>query len=349
MTIPRPDDLPWEALARHFAGELAGPEAEALRRWIDEDPERRELVERLREIWVEAQALRQNWDAEAALGRIKERQREPARVIRLVARAGERRPMLAAARRIAAAVAVLAAGLAVWQVGLRSGEGEAPAEVATRRGQRATVRFPDGTQVLLGPASSLRYAAAIRRRPRTVDLDGEAYFTVPHDPKRPFAVRTAHGIARDLGTRFVVRAYPTDSVVDVVVAEGRVSLAPARAREPGVTREAADSLVLAPGDLGRVTGAGRLATEHGVQLELYLGWTEGRLVFHGTPLRDAATQFGRWYGVDVRLADTSLGDEQVTASFKDEPAATAIGLVASAGGLVVEQRGMEFILRRRNR
>jgi len=338
MTIPRPDDLPWEALARHFAGELAGPEAEALRRWIDEDPERRELVERLREIWVEAQALRQNWDAEAALGRIKERQREPARVIRLVARAGERRPMLAAALRIAAAVAVLAAGLAVWQVGLRSGEGEAPAEVATRRGQRATVRFPDGTQVLLGPASSLRYAAAIRRRPRTVDLDGEAYFTVTHDARHPFAVRTAHGFARDLGTRFVVRAYRTDSVAAVVVAEGSVSLAAGAAH---------DSLVLAAGDLGRVTAAGRLSAEHGVPLERYFGWTEGRLVFHGTPLRDAATQFGRWYGVDVRLADTSLGDEQVTASFKDEPAATAIGLVASAAGVVVEQRATEFILRRR--
>jgi transmembrane sensor len=329
MTIPRFDDLPYDALARYFAGELADREAEALRRWMDADPERRQLVERLREVWAQARALRQSWNAEAALRRIKTMEPESARAA----------PSFPWALRIAAAIAILAGGLVVWHVVLGGrGKQEAPAEVATRRGQRATLRFPDGTVVVLGPASTLRYAAEVRRRPRTVDLDGEAYFTVTHDAKRPFAVRTAHGVARDLGTRFVVRAYRTDSVAAVVVAEGSVSLA------AGV---AGDSLVLAAGDLGRVTAGGHLATERGVSLEPYLGWTEGRLVFQRTPLREAAVQFGRWYGVDVRLGDAWLGEEQVTASFRDEPAATALGLVAVAAGLVVEERGTEFILRRR--
>src|SRR5438128_7871643 len=111
-----------------------------------------------------AAALRQSWDAEAALRRIKQAPRERAQVIRLAARGGAETPpvprrVFAAAFAIAATLAILVGGLAVWQAGLFSrGEKEPQTEVATRRGQRVTVRFPDGTAVLLGPVSTLRYA-----------------------------------------------------------------------------------------------------------------------------------------------------------------------------------------------
>jgi transmembrane sensor len=349
MSLLPSDEPPWQALVRYFAGEIKGPEADALNRWIDEDPERRELVERLREIWGEAAALRQTWNAEAALKLIKQGQREPARVIPLTARAsGETAPapggVVAVALRIAAAVAILVGGLAVWQAVLTSrGEKAPPAEVATRRGQRATVRFPDGTTVLLAPASTLRYAPGFSRRPRAVDLDGQAYFTVTHDERHPFAVRTAHGVARDLGTRFVVRAYPSDSLVDVVVAEGRVSLT--SVREPNAPHQTAHSLLLAQGDLGWVTAAGRLAAEHGVALERYLGWTEGRLEFQDTPLRDAALQLGRWYDLDVQLADSGLGAKRLTATFRDEPASEVLHLVAASLDVRVAQQGRVVIIR----
>jgi len=343
MSFLLPDHLPWDALARYFAGEMEGAESDAFGAWIDEDPERRELVERLREIWVGASALRHSWDAEAALRRIKQAPREPARVIRIAARTGAktspvRHRVLAAVMGIAAAVAVLLGGLGLWQAGVFTrGEKEPPAEVATRRGQRATVRFPDGTAVLLGPASTLRYAAGLSRRPRTVYLDGQAYFTVAYDEKHPFAVATAHGIAHDLGTRFVVRAYPTDSVVDVVVAEGRVSLT--SALRPNGRRENADSLLLTQGDLGRVSATGHLAMERGVPLERYLGWTDGRLVFQDTPLRDAAIQLGRWYDLDVQLTDSALGAKRLTATFKDEPPSQVLHLIAASLDARIGQQG----------
>ncbi len=351
MNLLPPHGLPWDALARYFAGEMESPEAEALGRWIEEDPERRELVDRLREIWVEAAALRQSWDAEAALQRIKQAPRQPARVIRFAARAGAetgppRRRVFAAALGIAAAVAILVGGLAVWQAGLFSRAQKEPStEIATRRAQRVTVRFPDGTAVLVGPASTLRYAVGFRGRPRTVDLDGQAYFTVTHDDRHPFAVRTARGVARDLGTRFMVRSYPTDSVLDVVVAEGRVSLTATRG--PSAPHETGDSLLLAQGDLGRVTAAGHLAAEHGVTLERYLGWTEGRLIFQDTPLRDAVLQLGRWYDLDVRLADSTLGAKRLTATFKDEPVSQVLHLIAASLDVRIGQQGRVVTMRGR--
>jgi ferric-dicitrate binding protein FerR (iron transport regulator) len=61
-------------------------------------------------------------------------------------------------------------------------------------------------------------------RGRTLELEGEAVFTVAHESTRPFAVRTSRAVATDLGTCFVVRAYLDDPNTDVVVAEGQVAV-----------------------------------------------------------------------------------------------------------------------------
>src|SRR4051812_581595 len=53
---------------------------------------------------------------------------------------------------------------------------------STARGQRATLRLDDGTQVILGPASTLRYD--VTSRARRVELSGLAQFHVVHDAAR---------------------------------------------------------------------------------------------------------------------------------------------------------------------
>ncbi|MGH7527325.1 MAG: FecR family protein, partial [Gemmatimonadales bacterium] len=193
-----PDDLPWEALARHFAGELDASGDDELGRWIAADPGRQELVEDLRHIWAETGNLRQSWDAETALRRIKAVPAGPAQVIRLP-KLYHQEPLTRWRRagriavRVAAGLALIVGGARVWQETARQAApapSPATSEVATPRGQRAVLRLPDGTRVMLGPASVLRHAVAPDHGARTVELEGEAYFTVIHDSTRPFAVHT---------------------------------------------------------------------------------------------------------------------------------------------------------------
>ncbi len=77
-------------------------------------------------------------------------------------------------------------------------------------------------------------------------LEGEGYFEVTHDARRPFRVHAGDALTEDLGTRFVVRAYPELAAVDVAVAEGVVSL---RRHPPRGTRGAGagDSAVIRAG------------------------------------------------------------------------------------------------------
>jgi len=233
-----------------------------------------------------------------------------------------------------AAVAVLAcatlAGVLVYR-------GRRPAveplrEIATRRGQRATLRLPDGTRVDLGVASAIRYAPAYGGRERDVYLDGEAYFEVAPDPQKPFTVYAANAVTRDRGTKFGVRAYPGASQVDVVVVEGAVELS---------------GRVLGTADLGRLDRRGRLRIEHGADTAAWLGWRRDRLVFSNTRLREALPQLNRWYDADLELGDSALGDYPLTASLHGEPLDKVLDLISAALNVRVARRGTTILLYRR--
>ena len=103
-------------------------------------------------------------------------------------------------------------------------------------GQQANLDLSDGTRVVLSPESHLRipgdFAAPGGRR--EVTLEGEAYFAVTHDSLRPFVVHKAHGSAEDLGTAFIVSAYPETEGTRLAVREGQVALRE-RIHRPGGT------------------------------------------------------------------------------------------------------------------
>jgi transmembrane sensor len=366
-----PRDIDWERLDRYVARNGTPEELEDLQQWVDSDPELQVIVEVMRT----AQRLPEAspvWNATASWSSVAERlglpedpatalppvppatqrprrQVQTSRSLRLVPASGARRWRWMHTLAAAAVACVAVLGIDRWvdsevtrRDELARREAEVAREFVAERGQRVVIHLSDQTQVTLAPESRLRLSPAYGRAGREVWLEGQAYFVVTHDSTQPFSVRTSQMVAHDLGTRFVVRAYPDNPTPDVIVAEGLVALA----RPAGPDSAARDSLMLHAGDLGRVTRDGTLALRRGVAVDHYLAWTAGELRFRGTRLRDAVVELGRWYGVEIQLADRSLGDEQITAAFRDEPASAAIALVASAAGLQVERRGTQFTLRR---
>jgi transmembrane sensor len=149
-------------------------------------------------------------------------------------------------------------------------------------------------------------------------------------------VETALGSATDLGTHFVVRAHAADSVLNVVVSEGQVALRPRRdeAQEP-----APESVLLERGDHGRIAHGGQVLVQRNVPLDRYFAWTTGQQVFRDTPLAQAARELGRWYDLDVHIADPALEQKKLTASLQDESAAEVLQLLAALLDVSIEQSG----------
>ena len=243
----------------------------------------------------------------------------------------------------AAAAAVLIAALGTFLLGeraRRSTPHEATLrEVATRRGQRAEVRLGDGSSVSLGVASRLRFPAAFGAKARELELEGEAYFVVVHDTTRPFVVRAAGSKTIDLGTAFLLRAYPTDGQVQVVVAEGSVALGADRLGAPAAT-------VLTQGRMGRLAKGAAVPVVRAVDPSAYTSWLHDRLTFLDTPLDQVALDLGRWYSVEVRLADSSLARETFSASFAADSFSEALRTVTTVLHLRAERRGKTVVLHR---
>lgn len=348
MTPPT-DNIPWDRLVAWLGGGLPPDEERRLEAWAAEDPEREELVTSLRAIWTAAEAGRRTPDVESALAAIK---RERDRRLRLE---GRPRPQVVPFPRranvagwgIAAAAAVILI-VGGW-LGLRTAQLDTTVPTvsvpvqktyATSRGQRATFRLPDGTAVILGPESRVRYAPSFGERDRVVELEGEARFEVIHDETRPFAVLASDALIRDLGTDFVVRSRPDEPVV-VAVAEGIVAM---RGREAGAGAEAPDSVVLHAGDVGRMTSAAEVAVRRGVALDRYFAWTQGRLVFDNMPLADVVAELARWYDVEIQLQGSSLADRRLTAAFDDEPVDQVLSSVAASFDLRFDRSDRRYIL-----
>src|SRR6266568_2629904 len=322
------------ALARYLSGESGPAEAEAIRRWIDAAPERRRSFEALKAAWSAAAERSGTWDLDAMWSRIAAQMSEPARpALQVEAEADvapwrerQGRPLLRWGT--IAATLVLVSGAAIWQ--LRHQPPAPMREVVTARGQRAELRFGDGSRVLLGVASRLRFPATFGRS-RDVELDGEAYFDVQHNAARPFRVHAAGTITEDLGTQFVVRSYATDTAVRVVVASGKVAVR--RQDSPG------EGLPLTHGDLALVGSAGMLKVTRNVDVDAYLEWTSGRLEFHGAALGDVVRELKRWYAIEIVLSDSSIVSVPFTGSFKNHSADEVLDAVARSLDLAYRRQG----------
>jgi transmembrane sensor len=212
-------------------------------------------------------------------------------------------------------------------------------EVVTTAGQRAEVRLGDGSRVILGVDSRLRFPVTLGKHSRDLELFGQAYFEVQHDPNRPFRVRSGGVITEDLGTEFVVRAYAGDSTVRVAVVSGQVSVRPSNGTA------SASPTMLAEGDLATVTEDGLPSVTHDVNVESYLGWTKGRIEFRGTGLAEVARDLGRWYGLEIRLASPALERLRLTATFRNEPIEQVLHLITASLDLSADRAGDTVTLR----
>jgi transmembrane sensor len=87
-----------------------------------------------------------------------------------------------------------------------------------------TVYLVDGTRVVLQPGSGIRYAAFLQKDKREVYLQGNAFFDVAKDARRPFYVYSGDVVVRVLGTSFKVVTDKESGDITVLVTTGKVAV-----------------------------------------------------------------------------------------------------------------------------
>jgi transmembrane sensor len=323
----------WEAIARYLAGESQPEEASVIEQWLEAHPRDRELVERLNvEATIEpprTSTSRPRWLASTPGW---PNRAEP-RVLSDGAHAARPRWQPLGVIGLLAAAAVV--GVVVTRQARKAPNEGAQATLArtytTGVGQRDSVRLADGTRVVLGPDSRLTVPGDYGVTGRSVELRGDGFFDVVHDPAKPFAVRVGQAVVEDIGTAFSVESDDA-AATSVSVVAGSVRLRQAQS-------EPTSGVVLAAGDRGSIDEAGRASAQQHVVRDEDVAWTRGQLVFRDAPLSACANELRRWYGVTLRVNDSALLNTPVSTSFAGEPADRVLNIIGLTLGARVQRQG----------
>jgi transmembrane sensor len=250
-------------------------------------------------------------------------------------------------------------------------------------GEQRSLTLEDASFVELNSKSRVRVNYSAKER--TVELlAGQALFKVAKNPARPFIVRTGDTSVRAVGTQFDV--YRKSSGIVVTVIEGKVAVgnrdSPNTSETPdaGTVEEGAGklagvaSLTAAPGEVllaageqltiaphrthkprlvpdtwvsGTIAASGTAVPEpKPVDVEAATAWTEQKLVFQDTPLREVVDEFNRYNRQQLVIHDPALYDFHVTGVFPSADSGRMLELLRQRFNVTINRSGEEIEITR---
>ena len=213
-------------------------------------------------------------------------------------------------------------------------------KIETTNGTKTNTILPDGSKVWLNSGSKLTYKT-FNNSMREVILEGEAYFDVIKDAKRPFIVHTDVIDIRVLGTAFNVKSYANEKTVEASLVRGLIEVT--RLDKPdkkvllhpnekitvlkkALSETAAISAKVSPAkatiiDNYKITGFTYSKTDRSV---IETSWTDNKLAFEDMRFEELAVLMERWYGIKVVFSDEKAKNILFSGSFVNETISDAL-------------------------
>lgn len=164
--------------------------------------------------------------------------------------------------------------------------------IITPTGGAYTIMLADGSLVRLNARSSLRFPAGFSSDSRNVELTGEGYFDVQHQPEIPFNVKVRDMQVKVLGTRFNIMGYGDEKVIKTTVTAGAVKISAFN-----------ESVVIKAGHQAVFQSDNKRISISAITTNNALAWTNGQFRFDAEPLDMVMREIARWYNVEVIFQD----------------------------------------------
>ncbi|MEO5682461.1 MAG: FecR domain-containing protein [Chitinophagaceae bacterium] len=160
--------------------------------------------------------------------------------------------------------------------------------LTTPRGGQFKLVLPDGSSVWLNAASSITYPASFTGDDRKVEIAGEAYFEIAHNPAKPFIVNVNGMEVKVLGTHFNINAYNDEAAIKTSLLQGSVML-----------HKGDNAVMLQPGQQAQLTADEKVKVVNDVDMDEVVAWKNGYFAFNRASLQSVMRQIARWYDVDI--------------------------------------------------
>ena len=340
----------WKLFARCLNGEASAEESVRLHELLSADESLQQRYEILKQFWNSPQTNSFENVDEAKIERIiKKAQEADGLSFRQQKERRKRRTRRRA--QLVMGLAVLAASALVYiSLEKRNNNTSSTAQaekqqLVAQKGSRSKTILPDGSVVWLNAGSSLSYAGKCAAPNREVFLNGEAFFDVVKDTKRPFIVH-ANGIdIRVLGTSFDVKSYSDERKVEATLIRGLIQITrPGNRDQKPLYLHPNEKLVIdlavdepyaeeatqnAPQTLPAFT-LFRLDSNLKTENRIETAWVYDRLQFRGENFEELARKLERWYNVTIIFQDEEVKQLSFNGSFENETVQQAFAALKAA-------------------
>lgn len=277
-----------ELLYKFFAGTATFEEKERIMLWMESAPDNKQLFLKERKLYNAVLLNNEYVEIEQT---VKQQHWMHSGIMRFM--------------RIAAMI-VIAFGLGYFAQDWDT-DGPVPMQtIAVPAGQCVNITLPDGSNIWLNAQTTIQYPISFNKCERMIKLDGEAYFEVAKDAKRPFIVNTKECRVEVLGTKFNVDAYSYRDKFETVLMEGAVKVS--------MLNNPSEAISLKP-DNKVYRSNGRLLTEKMNNFERYR-WKEGLICFQNEPFKVVMEDFEKFYGLKIVVNNQKVTKYLYTGKFK---------------------------------
>ncbi len=329
-----------ELLVRYLLGEASGQEILDVEHWLKKSEHNKKYFDHLESIWLESGKLpfrpvdvdrSQSWTRLSTRIDAHEQQVSQPKTISFRSRA------FRISASVAAAIVFL---VGIYQLFIISPQPETIKYAATHSVVKDTL--PDGSLITLNKNTLLTYVLLKDESQRMARLNGEAFFDVRHNPKKPFIVEAGGAYLKVLGTSFNVKT-SEKNLVEIVVTEGKVKLF----MVDSLSNDTA-SVLLKKGMKGQIAHGQKQPQIIDTKAPDELFWFNRRLVFDETRLEEVFLILQKHYNITIETDDVKTGELKLTTIFTNEPIDSLLKVIETTFDLELLKKDNTYIFKRKN-
>ncbi|WP_158712866.1 FecR family protein [Parabacteroides pacaensis] len=171
----------------------------------------------------------------------------------------------------------------------------------------SSIILSDSTKVSLNVGSTLFYPEKFTAKSRNVQVEGEAFFQVTHNPEHPFVVNTKAVKVQVFGTKFNIKTNNQNDRVEVTLLQGSL----------GVHADTAQ-VMLEPGEQAVFNESIHSLSKKKVDTSLYLAWYNNKFHFKNETLENIARQLEQNFNIQICITPERLKYKTFTGDFHSE-------------------------------
>jgi len=210
-------------------------------------------------------------------------------------------------------------------------------EKANPKGQKSTIFLNDGSKIVLNSSSKISYPETFGSKERVLKLEGEAFFDIANDKKRPFIIQTGKIFTTALGTSFNIKSTLLSDKIKVSLLTGSVRV---ELRDNGSSAEE----ILVPGDQITFSTTDKELRKHSFKSEEILAWKDGIIYFKDATVKEIISELENWYGVQFEVKNKPEKDNYFSGEFNNQSLENVLTSLSFSKGFKYKIKDKKIII-----